>query len=63
MNNFVISRYFLWFIPDHFQELCEIWDTVNESFEQVGYTLDLKVVGEGKTGVFKCIFYPLKMLP
>lgn len=48
MNNFVISHYFLWFIPDHFQELCEIWDTVNESFEQVGYTLDLKVVGEGK---------------
>ncbi|XP_020605927.1 uncharacterized protein LOC110044693 [Orbicella faveolata] len=37
---------------DHFQEICEIWNTVNESFEQVGYTLDLKVVGEGKTGVF-----------
>lgn len=37
---------------DHFQELCEIWNTMEESFEQVGYTLDLKVVGEG-TKLFK----------
>ncbi|KAJ7365528.1 hypothetical protein OS493_005640 [Desmophyllum pertusum] len=31
---------------DHFQELCEIWNTVEDSFQQIGYTLDLKVVGE-----------------
>ena len=43
----MLRNYFSWFILDHFQELCEIWNTVNESFEQVGYTLDLKVVGEG----------------
>ena len=49
---------FLRIVSDHFQELCEIWNTVNENFEQVGYTLDLKVVREGKTGVFECIFIP-----
>jgi len=26
---------------------------LNESFEQVGHTLDLKVVGEGKKGTFE----------
>ena len=36
---------------------------MNESFEHVGYTLDLKVVGEGKKDHLKCIFYPLKMMP
>ena len=33
--------------PDYFQEACEMWDTLEESFEQVGHTLELTVVGEG----------------
>lgn len=33
---------------DNFQEIVEIWNTVEESFQQVGYSLNLKVVGEGK---------------
>lgn len=33
---------------DNFQEIVEIWNTMEESFQQVGYSLDLKVVGEGK---------------
>ena len=36
---------------DNFQEIVEIWNTVEESFQQVGYSLDLKVVGEGKRRV------------
>lgn len=34
---------------DNFQEIVEIWNTVEESFQQVGYSLDLKVVGEAST--------------
>lgn len=57
------DKLFFMVFVDHFQELCEIWNTVNENFEQVGYTLDLKVVGEGKKDHLKFIFYPLKMMP
>ena len=32
---------------DYFQEACEMWNTLEESFEQVGHTLELTVVGEG----------------
>ncbi|XP_073248939.1 uncharacterized protein [Porites lutea] len=31
---------------DYFQEACEMWNTLEESFEQVGHTLELTVVGE-----------------
>ena len=35
------------FISDCFHEMCEIWSTLEESFEQVGYSLELKPVWEG----------------
>lgn len=39
--------YIILFISDCFHEMCEIWNTLEESFKQVGYSLELKPVWEG----------------
>ena len=46
---------------DCFQEVCEIWNTLEEGFEQVGYSLELRPVGLGNvifgcTILFSCVY-------
>lgn len=49
---------------DCFNEMCEIWNTLEESFQQVGYSLELKPVWEASeqivisTGTIKCQICP-----
>ena len=46
------------FISDCFNEMCEIWNTSEESFQQVGYSLELKPVWEGNN--FWVVYRELK---